>query len=299
MDSPMLVSIVMPTYNRETLLPVAIESVLAQTYHNFELIIVDDGSKDATQELVASYMEKDSRIRYLYQENQGQSTARNYGIECSQGEYIAFLDSDNIWEPNRLKEGTDVLAQNSKVGLCYANVIFIDAKGDELHRQNMTRHSGFVFPKLIVDNFVSMNTVLVRRAILPSPRPFNEKNRLDEDYELWLDMSVNNEYCYIAKYLARYRIEGERISNNFMMRLDANEATVLKTIQKYNLDVSDSRLRKGLAGHYLRRAAIIGRHGSFVEALKNVLTAIKYDQFSLRPFVTLCRMLLVKTGIKN
>lgn len=298
MENP-IVSVIMPTFNREVLLVEAVDSVLRQSYKYWELIIVDDGSVDNTAAIVKERYGNDLRIKYLHQSNQGQSVARNNGVESSSGEYVAFLDSDNLWEEHRLREGVEILKNNPQIGLCYADVIYIDAQGDEIHRVNMPRHSGFVFPKLIVDNFVSMNTVMVRKSVLPSIRPFNQANRLDEDYELWLDMSVKNQYFYIPQYLARYRIEGERISNNFMIRLDANEATVKKTITKYGLSLEDLEIRKGLSRHYLRRASIIGRHGSFFSALGCIQKAMGYDFFSRVHILVLLRIILRKSRLIN
>lgn len=294
-----LVSVIMPTFNREVLLVEAVDSVLRQSYSHWELIIVDDGSVDNTPAIVKERYGHDPRIKYLQQPNQGQSVARNNGVEFSGGEFVAFLDSDNLWEEHRLREGVEVLGKNPQIGLCYADVVYIDAKGDEMHRVNMPRYSGFVFPKLIVDNFVSMNTVMVRRSVLPSVRPFNQANRLDEDYELWLDMSVKNQYFYIPQYLARYRIEGERISNNFMIRLDANESTVNKMIAKYGLSLKDPDIRKGLSRHYLRRASIIGRNGSFLSALACIRKAMGYNFFSRSPILLLLRIVLRKSRLIN
>lgn len=287
----MFVSVIMPTYNRADLLPFAIESVLGQTHTNLELIVVDDGSKDDTRTLVENYIKNDQRVKYLYQENQGQSVARNTGIENSRGELVAFLDSDNIWESNRLEVGVDLLCSDHSIGLCFADLIFIDLHNKEIHRNNMRRYGGFVFDRLIVDNFVSMNTVLVRRSILPSSRPFNETNRLDEDYELWLDLSVQNKYAYIPRCLARYRVEGDRVSNNFMRRLDANESTVFKIIKKYGIDVTHAGIRNGLSQHYLRRASVIGTNGALKDSLKSLFIAFNYKPFSGSSLRTLIRIL--------
>lgn len=271
-----MVSVIMPTFNRSDLISHAINSVLRQVYKNWELIIVDDGSSDNTKDVVRSFSEKDSRIRYFYQNNQGQSVARNSGIEQSRGEFIAFLDSDNEWESNRLLLGVNELVKNPNVALCYGNAISIDINGNELHRRNMRRYSGLIFPKLLVDNFISMNSVLVRKSVLNSSRPFNEKNRLDEDYELWLNMSVNNQFFFVNQYIVRYRIEGERISNNYMRRLDANLHTVQKVLKEHSIDTSSKEIREGLAGHYFRRAKVIGDSGEFWTSMNNVVTALKY-----------------------
>ena len=104
MDKTMLISIITPTYNREAFLPAAIESVLAQSYKEFELIIVDDGSTDNSRELINAYADKDPRVKYLYQENQRQSVARNYALSIAKGDFICFLDSDNYWPHDKLEK---------------------------------------------------------------------------------------------------------------------------------------------------------------------------------------------------
>lgn len=293
-----LVSIIMPTFNRKALIFNAIDSVVAQTYSNWELIIVDDGSVDGTAGAIAERYGNESRIKYLYQENQGQASARNNGIAASSGSYIAFLDSDNLWLPERLSEGVAILDESPDVGLCYANVIFIDAEGQELHRNNMQRYSGHVFDKLLVDNFVSMNTVLVRKKILPSNRPFNELNRLDEDYELWLDMSVNNKYFYIDKCLAEYRVEGDRVSDSFLTRLKANEKTLKKVIEKYNIDKEIPSVKKGLSLHYLRQASILARQGNVVDVLSAINTSWRFKINFIITCKILIKYLLAKFSIK-
>lgn len=272
------VSIIMPTYNRKTLISKAIESVLDQDYVDWELIVVDDGSQDGSGDLIQAYVNKDDRIRYLYQANQGQSVARNTGIENSRGELIAFLDSDNMWEPHRLSIGIQTLLENPDCILCYGNSISIDINDRELDRRNMRRYSGYVFPKLIVDNFISMNTVLVYKRVLNSCRPFNENNRLDEDYELWLNLSVDNKFIFIDEYLSRYRIEGERISNNFMIRLDANLKTVREAIKNHQFSANDPEIKEGLSNMHFRRASIIGSNGIIQKAMTE-----NYKALSLNP----------------
>ena len=104
-----LFSIIIPTYNRANLIGKAIDSVLAQTYHNWELIIIDDGSTDNTRDVVRSY--NDNRIKYFYQENRGRSAARNYGIDISKGDYISFLDDDDYYLENFLEEFFHIISE--------------------------------------------------------------------------------------------------------------------------------------------------------------------------------------------
>ena len=131
-----MVSIIMPTYNRAHILPRAIESVLNQSYQNFELIIIDDGSSDDTYRVMKSY--KDQRIRYIrYTENYGQSHARNVGINMAKGEYIAFLDSDNEWIPSHLEARVNLLCICKNATLIFGRMLKVeDGKEYEKYPEN-------------------------------------------------------------------------------------------------------------------------------------------------------------------
>lgn len=110
-----MISIVIPTYNRENVIKECVESILCQTYEDFEIIIVDDGSTDRTKKIVQQV--EDSRLHYIYQDNQGACVARNHGIEAAKGEYIAFQDSDDKWEPKKLEKQLQVLLTNDNVDI--------------------------------------------------------------------------------------------------------------------------------------------------------------------------------------
>ena len=114
-ESKLLISVVTPTYNRADFIIEAVESVIEQTYENWEMIIVDDGSKDDTRTVLQPYLDKYSAIKYFYQDNQGQSVARNRGIKESQGDYICFLDSDNKWLPKKLELSVDAAVKNPDI----------------------------------------------------------------------------------------------------------------------------------------------------------------------------------------
>src|SRR5690606_1176147 len=157
-----LVSVITPTYNRADFIGEAVESVLAQTYPNFELVIIDDGSTDNTRDILEPYL-KDSRIRLFHQQNQGQSVARNRGLEEATGEFICFLDSDNAWFPEKLEKSLKAFDHNPESDVVYGDFVVIDEQGRELGENRMTRHSGRITPQLIHDNFVSMNTTMARK----------------------------------------------------------------------------------------------------------------------------------------
>ena len=159
MSSMPLVSVIVPTYNRADFLCQAIESVLAQTHTNIELHVVDDGSTDESGKILKSYS-TDKRIHTYFQENSGQAVARNLGVQHAKGEYICFLDSDNVWLPDKIERQLEIFERNPSVDVVYGDLITIDEAGEEISRENMRRYSGNITDQLLRDNFVSFNTAM-------------------------------------------------------------------------------------------------------------------------------------------
>ena len=254
MTSSPLVSIVTPTFNRADYLRVAIDSVLAQTYADFEHLIVDDGSTDDTAGVVDSY--DDERIRYFRQENQGQSVARNLGIENSRGEFICFLDSDNAWLPDKLRQQLEAFESHPEAGVIYGDTISIDAEGNELSRRNMRRHGGWITEALLGDNFVSMNTTMTRSELLRRVGGFEPADRYAEDYGLWLRVSLQAPFFYIPECWAYYRIMENQISSDKLTRLDANESLIHSFIHEHADQLDARQVREALSRFYERK----GRH---------------------------------------
>ena len=127
------ISILIPSYNAAHFLPISIESAISQTYQDFEIIIIDDGSKDNTKELVQSFIDKyPNKIHYISQENKGLSVARNVGIAQSKGDYLALLDADDKWMSCRLEEGVKVLDADNSVGLVHGDITLIDKDDKEI-----------------------------------------------------------------------------------------------------------------------------------------------------------------------
>ena len=202
------ISIIIPTYNRADMLVRAVESVLAQTYQDFEIIVVDDGSTDHTREALQQFGEQ---VRYLYQENSGlPAVARNAGIKIARGEYLAFLDSDDCWLPDKLQTQLAVLETHATVGLVCANAYQINRRGQRsgrLYHAPGLGKSGPVFLDLLEENFVITSTVMLRREALAMAGAFPEtkKLRVGEDYTLWLRVALDWEVKYLAQPLTEYR----------------------------------------------------------------------------------------------
>ena len=217
------VSVVIPTYNREKYLPDAINSVLNQTYKDFEIIIVDDGSRDNTKEVVESFMKKYPHIpiRYFYQENKGPAAARNRGIKEAKGEYIAFLDSDDVWLPAKLEKEVQVLDKDKHCGLVYTDAYEFDRRGiiknSKLATNDRSKMSGMIFENLILGCFIFTSTVMVRKWILEEVKGFNTEFVPAEDWELWLRIARVYKIVFVDEVLVGYRKEGSRISDNLKL----------------------------------------------------------------------------------
>lgn len=203
-DEMPLVSVVIPTYNRADYIGETIESVLQQTYPNIEVIVVDDGSTDDTREVVRRF---EPQVRYVWQENAERGACRNHGLRLARGEYIAFLDSDDLWLPTKVAEGVEFLSANPAVGLVCTDAMQIDAEGKELRVLRARGASGRVTERLLQKNFVLMGTHLVRTALVRKIGGFREERELSgsEDWEMWVRLSLRTDFAYLPKVTAKVR----------------------------------------------------------------------------------------------
>ncbi len=180
------VTIIIPTYNRASFLEKAIESVLNQTFTDFELIVVDDGSTDKTAETVNSY----EGVNYIFQENKGVSAARNTGIRAGKGEFIAFLDSDDSWKPEKLEKQLQFHNQNPDYLISQTEEIWIRngkwANPKKIHR----KYHGWIFEKCLPLCIVSPSAVMMKRGLFDKVGLFDESLPACEDYDLWLRISA-------------------------------------------------------------------------------------------------------------
>jgi glycosyltransferase involved in cell wall biosynthesis len=205
-----LVSVIIPTYNSAEFLLETLESVFAQTYQNLEVILVDDGSTDGTRRLIEPYL---SRLTYVYQDNAGESSARNHAIEMAQGEFLAFLDSDDTWLPDKLEKQLACLEGVPEAVVCYSPCYFINAVGAPVEwNGSHTAGNGppepfEAFERLAMDNFIpNPGTAVVRRS-RAHPEPwFDPQIEWGEDWDLWLRLSFDGAFVYLPEPLASYRM---------------------------------------------------------------------------------------------
>lgn len=208
------VSVIIPTYNRAALLQKAISSVLAQTFTNFEIIVVDDGSKDNTRTTVTAI--DDHRIHYIYQENAGLATARNRGLQLSTGKYVAFLDDDDLFLPNKLQIQVQKLENNQVVGLVSGGWIYIDIEGTKFRENRPWEWR----PVLNLDTWLVscptiVNAVLVRRSWLEHVKGFDETLQQSEDWDLWLRLAYAGcQMEWVEEIVCAYRTQPGSMVHN-------------------------------------------------------------------------------------
>ena len=222
-------SVLVPAYNAMDFLPETIASVLAQTYRNFELIIVNDGSTDTTEDWVKGL--SDPRIKLISQENKGLSGARNTGLLHAKGQYIAFIDADDLWSPTKLEKQVRKLDNSPAVGLVYSWIALIDETGEMQGKLRKNRASGDVWIDLTIHNIVECGSVaLVRRECFDRVGLFDETLPFScsEDWDMWLRIAAYYPFELIEEPLVYYRCH----TNNLSSRWQAMEESFQIVLKK-------------------------------------------------------------------
>jgi glycosyltransferase involved in cell wall biosynthesis len=288
------VSVIIPTYNRADFIEDAVESVLCQTYKDYEIIIVDDGSTDSTKDVLQKFHNK---IRYIYKNNGGEASARNTGIKHAQGEYIAFLDSDDLWLPKRLKFGVQALDFNKNIGLFFSdcNRVFNGKKASKTYFDDYKPYSGFIFRQLYMQDFIPTLTVILRTECFRKVGIFSEDLTLCTDYDMWLRISACFKIDHTKMPLAILRshsksISRENFSGTFLRKV------LVETRTNYKNHIKEfSRAAK-------RRISMVScscgwhlmKNGSYDEAIAEALGALKEDIFNLHGYKLLLLSFLMK-----
>jgi glycosyltransferase involved in cell wall biosynthesis len=212
------VSVIMCTYNYGRFLGAALDSVLEQTYPDFEVIVVDDDSTDDTPWIMDGY-QVDPRVRYERITHRGQAGAKNVGIDLAQAPLIAFLDADDIWLPDKLKRQVALMNANPEVGVIYSPKLLMDEAGRALESSPQILHRGQVLPALFRDNFVCFSSAVVRRCVLDRVGHFDESLPLAADYDLWLRTALHYPFDFVDCPLVKYRTGHASLSRRVEERL--------------------------------------------------------------------------------
>lgn len=288
-----IVSVVIPTYNRAGEILRCINSVLQQTFKCFELIIVDDGSQDDTRKVVAAI--KDDRIRYIYKENGGVSSARNYGLDASGCEFVAFLDSDDEWEPQFLELCHKALINNPCVTVAYGRDKVVE-KNKKVCRTRDSKmcKNGRVFAELFESFFALVPCSMIRRSDLDGLR-FNESMKNMEDVDFFLRLSSKKQFMFVPDaFLLRHDTEGSLSKSG----ADFDRLSYFESLyeeKKADGLISRHRAHRKLAKLARSAGKKCERKKNMKEAAQYYKRGLTYNPLDLRCFFRLFKLWKIKT----
>lgn len=284
-DNRSLVSVIIPTYNCAHFLPDSLGSVLSQTYDFYEIIVVDDGSTDNSKEVLNPFMQK---IKYIkLEQNRGLPAARNVGIQSAQGKYIAFLDADDLWLPEKLQADMEHFDKHPDIGMVYSKQINIDEKGYALDGCPKRRLPyGNIFIQLFSEqNFIIASSVVVRKDVFVTTGLFDEQLFNCQDWDMWLRIAFYFKVAGINKPLVKYRHNPLSLSKNRNNVLKYQKLVIDKTYNTFNdkeFGISEKLYKKRLASHYAKTGRYYLRIGNKRLANENFCLSLKYDPLNLR-----------------
>jgi len=249
------VSVIIPTYNRAIFLVEAINSVLEQTYKNYEIIVIDDGSTDSTSEIIKQF---ENKIRYFYQENKGPSAARNAGIKNAEGDLVAFIDSDDVWLAEKLSQQVQLFDENHRLGLVSSAYYSCDSNLNinRVIKDDRLTNKKYILRKLFVRNIFPTPTVLVKRVCFEKVGLFNESYGFAEDWEMWMRIALKYDVAYIRTPLCRCRRHNSSITfrkeeENFNDWMKVIKENFKRGKEKYGNIYHNVLLRKAKSWYYL------------------------------------------------
>lgn len=278
------VSVVIPAYNAVRFISATIDSVLLQSFQDYEILAVDDGSTDNTKEILEAYGDK---IRYLPKRNGGVSSARNFGINSAKGKYIAFLDADDVWMPKKLEKQVALMEANEEIGLCYAATQKVDEELNYLNSIPANAYEDYTESLLLNLNIVagSCSSAIVRREILAQTDGFDSKFTTYADWEFWMRLSLLTKFAPITEELVKYRVvKGSMSSNPEVTKRDAL-GVLAKFFSLPNLPKKYKSLqKKAFSNHLLIVSGEFLHNGKVRESLKCIWEGVKlYPKNITRP----------------
>lgn len=269
------VSVIIPSYNRAHCIAACVTSVLNQTIQDIEVIIVDDNSADNTREIVEKI--NDERIKYFrHEKNMGGAVARNTGIKNSSGEFIAFLDSDDLWLPEKLEKQINLLeTKGNSFGLCYTWFILQDPDGNEIMRLEY-KVSGKSNPDLLIKNCVgTFSSVVFRKTVLDEIDGLDDKMRSCQDWDLFIRANQVTDICFVPEYLVIYLQDKKdkfRISSNPDAVIAGHKRLLAKNQELYAK--VDPKIYAAVLKNFVHTFSVIGSvENTFSYGLKVIILA--------------------------
>lgn len=288
------VSVVIPTYNRAHLISRAIQSVLDQTYQDFEIIIVDDGSTDNTEEIVKNF--EIPKIKYIrHNGNKGASAARNTGIKASKGEYIAFQDSDDEWFPDKLEQQMKVFSNApSNVGVVYSGFYRIEVnKKLYIPDAHIAQKEGNIHNQLLKGNFIGTPAVLIKKECFENVKYFDEEIPALEDWELWIGISKYYCFKYINKPLLYSYSTPNSVNLHKKSLIKAIETIIANNLNDY------TKNNKILSEYYLGIGVDLCSNNDFKNGRNYLVKSVEANHLNIKAILRLSVLLFgQKTYLK-
>lgn len=273
------VSVIIPVYNRAHLLRESINSVLDQDYQDIEVVVVDDGSVEPIKDVVRQY---DDRVRYIRQENSGASTARNTGVLYSTGDYLMFLDSDDILLPNALERLAGALDSSPEYGAAYCGWIETDGPGHVIFRSELNSPTGNIFVDVCTRWLCIVHSVMVRRQCIAKSGLFDTDLTMYEDWNFNIRLAAHWQFVYVPEHLVEYRT-WHSSSSTIKKNLSRQKRIYLKKLSVFRI-----------LGRLDRRTWALARHRLYPDLrLRDA-----YRNYSAGSYMAACRLTLA-AGIRR
>ena len=276
------VSVIIPNFNYARYLAGAVESVLTQTYPDIELIVVDDGSTDASRDILMNYGES---IHTIFQQNQGVSAARNNGVAASGGEFVAFLDADDEWLPTKVEKQVAMFSEDPDLGLVHVGVNEIDADGDSI-RLRLEGSSGDATRELLLIGRKGVlgggSGLMVRRTVFDGVGGFDTRLSTSADWEFFFRVASRYRIGFVADVLMKYRFHNTNMRGN----VGAMEHDMTLALEKAFADGSNKNRSLAYGSLYKTLAASYFHAGNYSSFLRTAIRSVSYDPSNLFYFAT-------------
>ena len=273
------VSVIIPTYNRSMFISNSINSILKQTFQEFEIIVVDDSSTDNTKEIVIGF--NDNRIKYIQNKvNRGAAYSRNVGIEYSNGHYLAFLDDDDEWTNDKLELQIEKFSNSSKdIGLIYCGYIYVN--DGIIIKKDIQKIDGNTHSFCLNQSLGSMSLALIRHDCIKKIGGFDTSLPSCQDWDLWIRLSSEYEFDYVDKPLVIRNIHGNQITANVNLKIQGRKIL----LKKYIKDLQNNK--KIYSSHLGRLGSLYSLNNNNNKAKKYFYNAIANNPYNMLNYIHL------------
>jgi glycosyltransferase involved in cell wall biosynthesis len=334
-----LVSVIIPTYNRAHIIQRCIDSALSQTYPNLEIVVVDDGSKDNTKEIIDTHYSDNPKVNYFSKQNGGVSSARNLGLSVAKGEFVAFLDSDDFWMPEKIDLQVKCLQKHPDVGLVWTEFFACDLQGKVIHERYLRKmygayrffptpmnifskqftlntlipnkaaeamfyYVGHIYSPMALGNLVHTSTVVIRKHLIDKAGGFDETFSVAEDYDLYLRISALTEAAFIDEPLMGYCINEDDAltSKKHHLAIATNYLKILERSlnnQRQPINLPPSMIKQCLADAYRWVGGEYAYAKQFSKSFFYFCNSLMVKPTSLETYKNITKLFLHRLGLKH